>query len=84
MYEFSPLNKIDEGQTLEIISPDNALQIMEKDSWFIVDLETGFKRNWTFVAHPSLLYTSYELQEGALVRIKDQNFTTERIHQKGR
>ncbi|MBQ9630299.1 MAG: U32 family peptidase [Treponema sp.] len=84
MYEFSPLNKIDEGQTLEIISPDNALQVMEKDSWFIVDLETGFKRNWTFVAHPSLLYTSYNLQEGALVRIKDQNFTTERIHQKGR
>ncbi|MBR7064365.1 MAG: U32 family peptidase, partial [Treponema sp.] len=70
MYDFTPLNKIQVGQSLEIIEPDCALKIVSPESWCLVDTETGLLRNWTFVGHPCVLYIDCALQEGALVRMK--------------
>src|SRR5574344_513045 len=74
MYRFIPLNKTDVSQTLEIISPGNPVQRAERGTWQFIDPETGTLRDWAFDGHPCVIYTRYNLAEGALIRTRDPGY----------
>jgi putative protease len=74
MYRFIPLNKTDVSQTLEIISPGNPVRRAESGTWQFIDPETGTLRDWAFDGHPCVIYTRYDLAEGALIRTKDPGY----------
>ncbi|QNL97012.1 peptidase U32 family protein [Treponema sp. Marseille-Q4132] len=78
MYEFTPFNKIDTADTLEIISPGCALRKAETGRWLLIDPETGALRSWAFDGHPCVLYSSMPLESGSLVRIRDETYVPER------
>ena len=78
MYEFTPFNKIDTADTLEIISPGCALRKAEAGEWLLIDPETGTLRSWAFDGHPCVLYSSTALESSSLVRIRDEAYLPER------
>ena len=78
MYEFTPFNKIDAADTLEIISPGCALRKAEAGEWLLIDSETGTLRSWAFDGHPCVLYSSTALESSSLVRIRDETYLPER------
>ena len=78
MYEFTPFNKIDTADTLEIISPGCALRKAETGEWLLIDPETGTLRSWAFDGHPCVLYSSTALESSSLVRIRDEAYLPER------
>ena len=78
MYEFTPFNKIDTADTLEIISPGCALRKAEAGEWLLIDPETGTLRSWAFDGHPCVLYSSTALESSSLVRIRDEAYLAER------
>lgn len=78
MYEFTPFNKIDTADTLEIISPGCALRKAEAGEWLLIDPETGTLRLWAFDGHPCVLYSSTALESSSLVRIRDETYLPER------
>ena len=78
MYEFTPFNKIDTADTLEIISPGCALRKAEAGEWLLIDSETGTLRSWAFDGHPCVLYSSTALESSSLVRIRDEAYLPER------
>lgn len=78
MYEFTPFNKIDTADTLEIISPGCALRKAEAGEWLLIDPETGTLRLWAFDGHPCVLYSSTALESSSLVRIRDETYLAER------
>ena len=78
MYEFTPFNKIDTADTLEIISPECALRKAEVGEWLLIDSETGTLRSWAFDGHPCVLYSSTALESSSLVRIRDEAYLPER------
>ncbi|MBC6719269.1 peptidase U32 family protein [Treponema sp. Marseille-Q4130] len=78
MYEFTPFNKIDTADTLEIISPGCALRKAEAGEWLLIDPETGTLRSWAFDGHPCVLYSSTALESSSLVRIRDETYVPER------
>lgn len=79
MYEFTPFNKIDTTDTLEIISPGCALRKAEAGEWLLIDPETGTLRSWAFDGHPCVLYSSTALESSSLVRIRDEAYLPERV-----
>ena len=79
MYEFTPFNKIDTADTLEIISPGCALRKAETGEWLLIDPETGTLRSWAFDGHPCVLYSSTALESSSLVRIRDEAYLAERV-----
>ena len=79
MYEFTPFNKIDTADTLEIISPECALRKAETGEWLLIDPETGTLRSWAFDGHPCVLYSSTALESSSLVRIRDEAYLAERV-----
>ena len=79
MYEFTPFNKIDTADTLEIISPGCALRKAEAGEWLLIDPETGTLRSWAFDGHPCVLYSSTALESSSLVRIRDEAYLAERV-----
>ena len=79
MYEFTPFNKIDTADTLEIISPGCALRKAEAGEWLLIDPETGTLRSWAFDGHPCVLYSSTALESSSLVRIRDEAYLPERV-----
>ena len=79
MYEFTPFNKIDTADTLEIISPGCALRKAEAGEWLLIDSETGTLRSWAFDGHPCVLYSSTALESSSLVRIRDEAYLPERV-----
>lgn len=79
MYEFTPFNKIDTADTLEIISPECALRKAEVGEWCLIDSETGTLRSWAFDGHPCVLYSSTALESSSLVRIRDEAYLPERV-----
>ena len=79
MYEFTPFNKIDTADTLEIISPGCALRKAEAGEWLLIDPETGTLRSWAFDGHPCVLYSSTALESSSLVRIRDETYLPERV-----
>ena len=79
MYEFTPFNKIDTADTLEIISPGCALRKAETGEWLLIDSETGTLRSWAFDGHPCVLYSSTALESSSLVRIRDEAYLPERV-----
>ena len=79
MYEFTPFNKIDTADTLEIISPECALRKAEAGEWLLIDPETGTLRSWAFDGHPCVLYSSTALESSSLVRIRDEAYLAERV-----
>ena len=78
MYEFTPFNKTDTADTLEIISPGCALRKAEAGEWLLIDPETGTLRSWAFDGHPCVLYSSTALESSSLVRIRDEAYLPER------
>ena len=84
MYEFTPFNKIDAADTLEIISPGCALQKAEEGRWCLIDPETGTVRSWTFDGHPCVLYSSMPLECASLVRIRDEGYRPEGVRKSKR
>jgi len=79
MYEFTPFNKIDTADTLEIISPGCALRKAEAGEWLLIDPETGTLRSWAFDGHPCVLYSSTAFESSSLVRIRDEAYLPERV-----
>ena len=79
MYEFTPFNKIDTADTLEIISPECALRKAEAGEWLLIDPETGTLRSWAFDGHPCVLYSSTAFESSSLVRIRDEAYLPERV-----
>jgi U32 family peptidase len=84
MYSFTPLNKTDVTQQLEIIMPDRAVQAAEPGTWELIDPDTGTLRGWAFDGHPCVLYTVYELEDSALVRTKDPGYVQGQFRDSGR
>ena len=79
MYEFTPFNKIDAADTLEIISPERALEKAHAGQWCFIDPETGVSRSWAFDGHPCVLYSSKRFESGSLVRIRDKTYKPDRV-----
>ena len=79
MYEFTPFNKIDTADTLEIISPERALEKAHAGQWCFIDPETGVSRSWAFDGHPCVLYSSKRFESGSLVRIRDKTYKPDRV-----
>jgi U32 family peptidase len=84
MYDFTPLNKTDVSQLLEIITPDRAVQAAEPGTWQLIDPETGTMRKWAFDGHPCVLYIQYPLESGALVRTKNTGYVAGQFRDAGR
>jgi len=84
MYSFTPLNKTDVRQELEIITPDEAVLYAAPGTWEFIDPETGTLREWAFDGHPCVLYTEYKLNEGALIRTKDPGYVKGKFRDSGR
>ncbi|MCK9170610.1 MAG: U32 family peptidase [Treponema sp.] len=74
MYSFTPLNKTDVRQELEIITPDKAVQTAVPGTWQFIDPDTGTLRDWAFDGHPCVLYIVSGIEDGALVRTKDPGY----------
>ena len=87
MYRFTPLNMIrpgEDGDEIEIVSPDIVAKKMPRGTWFLIDGDDGTVRTWACAGHNCVLYTSERLEEGALLRIKDENYKTGEIRDAGR
>ena len=87
MYRLTPLNMIrsgEDGDEIEIVSPDIVAKKMPRGTWFLIDGDGGTVRTWTCAGHNCVLYTSERLEEGALLRIKDENYKTGEIRDAGR
>ena len=79
MYKYEPLNMVDYDSELEFISPDVVSVKAEKGKWLLVDPENGTVRNWVCNGHPCVLYTQYELQNGTLLRTKDNGYIAGKV-----
>ncbi len=84
MYKYEPLNMVDYDSELEFISPDVVSVKAEKGKWLLVDPENGTVRNWVCNGHPCVLYTQYELQNGTLLRTKDNGYIAGKVRDTGR
>ena len=84
MYEYESLNLVDYDSQLEFISPDVVSVKAQKGRWLLVDPENGTVRNWVCNGHPCVLYTEYELQNGTLLRSKDDGYVKGQVRSTGR
>lgn len=73
-YRFEALNKFDTSTELEFITPDTVCIKAAPDSWQLADPETGTELAWVCNGHTCVFYTSLNLPEGTLLRIKDPDF----------
>ena len=84
VYKLNALNKIDSGSDLEIISPTILSKIVKGSEYEFVNPVTGEKLDWVNADHECAIYTGLELEEGTLVRMKDQDFVEGKIRDTGR
>ena len=70
LYEYKPANQTRSGTELEALSPDCAALKIPPDTYCFVDPETGKILDSVHHNTPSLLYTSADLQDGGIIRVK--------------
>ena len=84
VYNLNALNKIDSGSDLEIISPTILSKIVKGSEYEFVTPKTGEKLDWVNADHDCAIYTPLEIEEGTLVRMKDEDFVEGKIRDTGR
>ncbi len=84
VYNLNALNKIDSGSDLEIISPTILSKIVKGSEYEFVNPKTGEKLDWVNADHDCAIYTPLEIEEGTLVRMKDEDFVEGKIRDTGR
>jgi len=84
IYNLNALNKIDSGSDLEIISPTILSKIIKGDEYEFVNPKTGAKLDWVNADHDCAIYTKLEIEEGTLVRMKDEGYVSGLIRDSGR
>lgn len=84
MYEYEPLNMVDYNSKVEFVSPDVVSTPACNGKWLLVDPENGTVFNWVCNGHKCVLYTEYDLQEGTLLRVKDDQYKQGEIRDTGR
>lgn len=72
LYEYKPANQTRSGTELEALSPDCAALKIPPDTYCFVDPETGKILDAVHHNTPGLLFTSADLQDGAIIRVKAQ------------
>ena len=70
MFELTALNMIDEKSELEFVTPDISHKMLPKDSYQLVNPETGEIYRWCCDGHPCVIYTSLDLPACSLIREK--------------
>ncbi len=70
MFRLKALNMIDEKSELEYVTPDIAHEVMPKDSYILVNPDTGEIYRWCCDGHPCVIYTSVPLDSNSLIRGK--------------
>ncbi len=70
MYSLKVLNMIDSETELELVSPNCASVILNKNDYRLVNTATGEEYNWVCADHSCVLYTSVCVQEYSLLRAK--------------
>lgn len=83
-YRIKALNLFNLSDSLEVITPNCLPKKIEKGSYFLVDEETGAVQEWTSDSHDYLLYTNITLEERAIIRIKDKNYTPSRAEERAK
>ncbi|MBQ5538015.1 MAG: U32 family peptidase [Treponema sp.] len=84
MYRLGALNKIDAGTDIELISPTVLSRTIPGTQYEFVNPETGTKLDWVNADHDCALYTPFEIEDGALIRMKDAGFVPGVIRTTGR
>ena len=74
IYPIEAFNKIDEGTSLEFISPDVPFAQIPSDRYEFINPKTGLRLDWVNADHDCALYKDIEIPESALLRIKDPDF----------
>jgi putative protease len=84
LYEYEPLNMVNYDSELEFVSPEESAKVVEKGEWLLCNPESGTLLPWVCSDHKCLLYTSYDLEKGTLLRVKDKGFIPNQIRDTGR
>ena len=84
MYKIKALNMINKESVLQIVTPNVASINLPGEDRFFVNPETGEIYNWVCDGHPCVLYTKYELEDGALIRSFDKEFEEGKVRDTGR
>ncbi|WP_191017695.1 peptidase U32 family protein [Treponema zioleckii] len=84
IYKMNPLNKIDEGTDLELVSPDVLSLKLPASDYEFINPVTGEKRSWVNADHDCAIYTPLKIQAGTLVRMKDAEYVPGKIRDTGR
>ncbi|MBQ1662037.1 MAG: U32 family peptidase, partial [Treponema sp.] len=70
MFRLKALNMIDEKSELEYVTPDIAHEVLPRDSYILVNPDTGEIYRWCCDGHPCVIYTSVPLDSNSLIRGK--------------
>lgn len=84
IYLYNPLNKVDSGAEIELVSPQVLSKKVSGDEYEFINPKNGQKLDWVNADHDCAIYTNLEIEDGTLVRIRDEDFVEGKIRDTGR
>ena len=84
MYQLTALNMIDGESLVELVAPDICGLKMDKSHFQLVNPASGEVYRWVCDGHKCVLYTDYEIPEGAMLRCFDKDYVPGEFRDPGR
>lgn len=84
IYLYNPLNKVDSGAEIELVSPQVLSKKVSGAEYEFINPKNGQKLDWVNADHDCAIYTNLEIEDGTLVRIRDEDFVEGKIRDTGR
>lgn len=84
IYLYNPLNKVDSGCELELVSPSVLSKTVNGSDYEFINPKNGAKLDWVNADHDCAIYTHLDIDDGTLVRIKDEGYKDGEIRDTGR
>lgn len=84
IYLYNPLNKVDSGAEIELVSPQVLSKKVSGAEYEFLNPKNGQKLDWVNADHDCAIYTNLEIEDGTLVRIRDEDYQDEKIRYTGR
>lgn len=84
IYLYNPLNKVDSGAEIELVSPQVLSKKVSGAEYEFINPKNGQKLDWVNADHDCAIYTNLEIEDGTLVRIRDEDYQDEKIRYTGR